>query len=92
MPSEEPIEDSPKLARPYHVSLESPEEASAGAGDTLKRKGIGYSLIGITSGIVKTRQVGKSGKTCGIFAKYWPEWLMMDSAFDMDLECVCAGS
>jgi hypothetical protein len=31
------------------------------AGGTLKRKGIGYSLTGITSGIVKKRQVGKSG-------------------------------
>jgi glutaredoxin 2 len=76
---------SPKLAKPHHVSLEAPEEALAEAGDTLKRKGIGYSLTKITSGIVKKRQFGKSGKTCGIFAKDWPEWLTMESAFDMNL-------
>jgi hypothetical protein len=77
------------LAKPYHVSLESTEEASAKAGDTLKCKGIGYSLTGITSGIVKQRQVRKSGKTCGIFAKDWPEWPTVESAFDVDLEWVC---
>jgi hypothetical protein len=59
------------------------------AGDTLKRKGIGYYLTGITSGIVKKRQVGESEKTCGIFAKAWPEWLTMESAFDMHLEWMC---
>jgi hypothetical protein len=63
------------LAKPYHVSLEAPEEAFAEADDTLKLNGIGYSLIGITPGIVKKRQIVKNRKTCGIFAKYWPEWL-----------------
>jgi hypothetical protein len=72
------------LAKPYHVSLEARDEASAAAGDTLKRKGISYSLTGITSGIVKKRQVGRNGETCGIFAKDWPEWLTVESAFDMD--------
>jgi hypothetical protein len=69
--------------------LEAPEEALAEAGDNLKRKGIGYSLTGITSGIVKKRQVGKSGKTCVIFAKAWPGWLLVGSAFDMHLELIC---
>jgi hypothetical protein len=77
------------LAKPYHVSLEAPEEASAEASDTLKRKGIGYSLTGITSGILKKRQVGKNGKTCGNFAKDWTEWLAVESEFDMDLAWVC---
>jgi hypothetical protein len=79
----------PQLDKPYHVSLEAPEEASAGAGDTLKRKGMGYSLTGITSGIVNNRQVGKIRKTCGIFTKDRPEWLMVESACDMDLDWVC---
>jgi hypothetical protein len=48
------------LTKPYHVSLEAPAEASAEAGDTLKLKGIGYSLTGITSGIVKKRQLEKA--------------------------------
>jgi hypothetical protein len=77
------------LDKPYNVSLEAPEKVSAEAGDTLKRTGICYSLTGITSGIVKKRQVGKSGNTCGIFAKDWPEWLTVESAFDMDLAWVC---
>jgi hypothetical protein len=77
------------LAKPYHVSLEAPEKAFTKAGDTLKRKGIDYSLTGSTSGIVMKRQVGKSGKTCGIFAKAWPEWLTVESAFDMHLEWTC---
>jgi hypothetical protein len=68
--------------------LEAPVEAYTTTGDTLKRKGIGYSLTGVTSGIVKKRQVGKIGKTCGIFAKDWPEWLMVESAFDMDVAWV----
>jgi hypothetical protein len=80
------------LAKLYDVSLEALKEASADAGVSLKRKGIGYSLTGITSGIVKKRQVEKNGKTCGIFTKDWPEWLTVESAFDMDLACVCAGS
>jgi hypothetical protein len=79
----------PKFAKPYHISLEAPEEESVVASDTLKRKRIDYSLTGITSGVVKKRQVGKSGKTCGIFAKDWPEWLMAESDFDLDLDWVC---
>jgi hypothetical protein len=57
--------------------------------DTLKRKGIGYSSTGITSGVVKKRQAGISGETSGIFAKDWPEWLTVESAFDLDLDLVC---
>jgi hypothetical protein len=64
--------------------LEAPMETC----DTLKRKGTGYSLTGITSGVVKKRQVGKRGKTCGIFTKDWPEWLTVESAFDLDLDWV----
>jgi hypothetical protein len=77
------------LAKLYYVSVEAPEEAPSDAGHTLKRKGIGYSLTGITSGIVKKRQVGKSGKTCGISVKDWPEWLTVETVFDMDLAWVC---
>jgi hypothetical protein len=77
------------LAKLYYVSVEAPEEAPSDAGHTLKRKGIGYSLTGITSVIVKRRQFGKSRNTCGIFAKDWPAWLMAESAFDMHLELIC---
>jgi hypothetical protein len=73
----------------YHVTLETPVEEPTVTCDTLNRKGIGYSLSGITSGVVKKRQVEKSGKTCGIFAKYCPEWMTVESAFDLDLYCVC---
>jgi hypothetical protein len=48
-----------------------------------------YSLNGITSRKVKKRQVGKRGKTCGIFAKDWPELLTVESAFDIYLAWVC---
>jgi hypothetical protein len=57
------------LDKPYHVSFEALEEALAEAGDTLKSKGIGYSLTGTTSGIVKKRQVGKSGKLAAFSLK-----------------------
>jgi hypothetical protein len=46
-------------------------------------------LSGITSGVVKKRQVGTSGKACGIFAKYWPAWLKVGNAFAFDCVCVC---
>jgi hypothetical protein len=81
---EDPREDSPKLTKPYHVSLEYLVEGSTATGDPLKREGIGHSLTGITSGIVNKRQVGKSGNTFGIFAKDCPEWLTVESVFDMD--------
>jgi hypothetical protein len=56
---------------------------------TLQRKHLGYSLTGITSGVVKKRPEGTSGKTCGLFAKDWPEWLTVESAFDVELSWVC---
>jgi hypothetical protein len=65
--------------------LETPVEEPAVTWDTLKRKGIGYSLTGITSGVVKKRQVEKNGNNCGIFAKDRPDWLKVESAFDLYL-------
>jgi hypothetical protein len=69
--------------------MEASEEESDEPSDTLKRKGLGYSLTGITSGVVKTRQEGTSGKICGLFAKDWPEWLTVEGAFDLELGWVC---
>jgi hypothetical protein len=86
---DEPREDAPKMAKSYHVSLEAPVEEPAVTCENLKRKVIGSSLTGMTSGVVKKRHMGKSGKTCGILAKDWPEWLPVESAFDLDLEWVC---
>jgi hypothetical protein len=43
-------------------------------------------LTGITSGVVKKRQVGIVEKKCDIFAHDWPTWLAVESAFDLDLE------
>jgi hypothetical protein len=45
--------------------------------------------MGITSGVVKKRHEGTSGKTCGLFAKDWPEWLTVESAFDVELSWLC---
>jgi hypothetical protein len=59
------------------------------ADETRKCKGCGNSLTGITSGGVKKRQLCAERKVCGIFAKDWPEWLTVEGAFDLDLECVC---
>jgi hypothetical protein len=39
---------------------------------------------------VKKRVFGLKRKTCGIFAKYWPEWLSVKGVFYLDLEWVCA--
>jgi hypothetical protein len=50
---------------------------------------VGYSLTGITLGVVKKRPAGTSGKTCGLFAKDWPEWLTVESAFDVEVSWVC---
>jgi hypothetical protein len=46
-------------------------------------------LTGITSGVVKKRHEETSGKTCGLFAKDWPEWLTVESAFDVELSWLC---
>jgi hypothetical protein len=32
---------------------------------------------------------GLKRKTCGIFAKYWPEWLAVEGDLDLDLDWVC---
>jgi hypothetical protein len=45
--------------------------------------------MGITSGAVKKRPEGTSEKMCGLFAKDWPEWLTLESAFDVELSWVC---
>jgi hypothetical protein len=54
------------------------------------RKGCCYSLTGIISREVKKRAFRLKRKTCGIFAKDWPEWLTVEGAFHLDLEWVCA--
>jgi hypothetical protein len=38
---------------------------------------------------VKKRHEETSGKTCGLFAKDWPEWLTVESAFDVELSWLC---
>jgi hypothetical protein len=45
--------------------------------------------MGVTSGVVKKRHEGTSGKTCGLFAKDWPKWLTVESAFDVELSWGC---
>jgi hypothetical protein len=86
---DEPREDPPKMTKYCHVTLETPEEEPLVTCDNLKRNDSGYPLPRIVSRVVKERQVGKSGNTCGIFAKDCPEWLMVESAFDLDLDWVC---
>jgi hypothetical protein len=81
----EPCEDPPKVIKSYNVTLETPLVESVVPGNTLKRKGIGYSLTGITSGVVKKRQEGGVAKTCGIFAKDWPKGLTVEGEFDLKL-------
>jgi hypothetical protein len=39
---------------------------------------------------VKKRAFGLKWKTCGIFAKDWPEWLKVEGDFHLDLEWMCA--
>jgi hypothetical protein len=38
---------------------------------------------------VKKRAFGLKRKTCGIFAKDWPEWFTVEGDFHLDLEWVC---
>jgi hypothetical protein len=49
---------------------------------------LGYSLTGITSGMVLTR-ARDSVKTCGLFARDWPEWISVETAFHLDIDLVC---
>jgi hypothetical protein len=82
-------EDPHKLLKNHHVIVDASEEQLIDPSDTLQRKRLGYSLTGITSVVVKKRPEGTSGKTCGLFAKDWPEWLTVESAFDVELSWVC---
>jgi hypothetical protein len=47
-----------------------------------------YSLTGITSGLVPKR-ARDNVKTCGLFARDWPEWISVETAFHLDLDWVC---
>jgi hypothetical protein len=85
---EDPRDDDPKLLKAYHVPLEAVIEPALPDADK-KLKGCCYSLTVITSGEVKKREFGLKRKTCGIFAKDWPEWLTVEGAFALDLEWVC---
>jgi hypothetical protein len=49
---------------------------------------LGYSLTGITSGLVLKR-ARNSVKTYGLFTRDWPEWILMETAFHLDLDWVC---
>jgi hypothetical protein len=80
--------DNTKLLKSDHVSLVAAIEPALSDADK-KRKGCCYSLTGITSWEVKKRAFGLKRKTCGIFAKDWPEWLTVEGAFHLDLEWVC---
>jgi hypothetical protein len=85
----EPLEEEPhKLPKIHHVMVDASEAQLIEPIATLQRKRLGYSLTGITSGVVKKRPEGTSGKTCGLFAKDWPEWLTVESAFDVELSWV----
>jgi hypothetical protein len=85
---EDPRDDDPKLLKAYCVPLEAAIEPALPYADK-KRKWCCYYLTGITSGEVKKRLFGLKRKTCGIFAKDWPEWLTVEGAFSLDLEWVC---
>jgi hypothetical protein len=82
-------DEAPTLLKSYHVSLEASVVEPVIPDADKKRKGCGYSLTGITSREVKKRTFGVKRKTCGMFAKDWPEWLTVEGAFDLDLEWVC---
>jgi hypothetical protein len=50
---------------------------------------MGYSLTGITSGLVMKRTRVNSAKTCGLFTRDWPEWISVERVFHLDLDWVC---
>jgi hypothetical protein len=45
----------------------------------------GYSLTGITWGLMMKRSGGTSGKTFGLFDCDWIKWITVETAFDLDL-------
>jgi hypothetical protein len=71
------------------IKLYEIQETSDSSGvDSVKRKRIeelDYSLGGASSGFVLKRAEGELKKRGGIFARAWPEWLMVETAFNLDL-------
>jgi hypothetical protein len=88
LPLEEPRDDAPKLLKVYHVSLEAAVWKPVLPHADKKRKGCCCSLTGITSGEVNKRTFGLKRKACGIFTKDWSKWLIVEGAFDLDLDWV----
>jgi hypothetical protein len=86
---EEPHDDAPKILKAYHDFLEAAVVTPILSESDKRRKGCCYSLNGITSGGVKKQTFGVKRKTCGIFTKDWSEWLIVEGAFDLDLDWVC---
>jgi hypothetical protein len=61
----------------------------AGTEEIKSKEALGYSLTGITSGLVMKRARADSAKTCVLFAQDWPEWISAKTAFHLDLDWVC---
>jgi hypothetical protein len=48
-----------------------------------------YSLGGVSSGFVRKRAKGELKKHGGNFVRMWPEWIPVETAFNLELEWLC---
>jgi hypothetical protein len=50
------------------------------------KEAMGYYLTGITLGLVMKRTRVNNAKTCGLFTRDWPEWILVETAFHLDID------
>jgi hypothetical protein len=67
-----------KVAKLDHAEVSSPSEEPEGR--KIKEE-MSYSLTGITLGLVMRQTGVVITKTCGLFALYLPEWILVETFF-----------
>jgi hypothetical protein len=71
------------------LSLRGVLPPPTGPEELKSKESMGYSLNGINSGLVMKRTRVHNAKTSGLFARDWPEWISVETAFHLDLNWIC---
>jgi hypothetical protein len=87
LPPRGPTRESKQIKLTYSADT---SDLSGGGLDKRKRtENLDYSFGGVSSGFLLKLAKGELRKRGGIFARTWPEWLTVETAFNLELEWIC---
>jgi hypothetical protein len=80
------VRESNQIKRTY--GADTSDLSGVGLVKRKRTENLDYSLGGVSSGFVLKLAKGEQRSRGGTFARTWPEWLTIETAFNLELEWI----